>query len=134
MKAQDIDSQPSQAFSVTQTALVVLLVLQTTMLFALFTRTQPHPPLDTPLFGMGPFLGANIALAAAASMLGAQRTSAGRLGCILVILFALLTFGPQKWLDPAFPSIWPAVLIAQVAIVTVALTCFRAWRTPVASN
>ena len=128
MLTNENDLSNTTAYSATQTALLVLLILQIAMLFAMFTRTAPHPPLDIPLFGMGPFLSASIALAAAALMLGAQRTGAGRFMCALVVLFALLTFGPQKWLDPAFPKIWPAVVLAQMAIVTLAYTCVYAQR------
>lgn len=102
-------------------ALTSLGLLQAVMLAALFTRTEPHPPLTIPLFALAPFLGASITACAAAVM--SDRHS--RFGLVLsgVALFlALVSFGPQKWFDPAFPQIWPAVIAAQICI------CAGAWR------
>ena len=38
---------------------------------------------------------------------------------LLAALMAMLSFGPQKYLDPQFPLIWPAVLTAQIAVIAV---------------
>jgi hypothetical protein len=75
---------------------------------------------------MGPYLGATIALCVAAFMLGAEKTTLGRIVSYVEVVFAIIAFGPQKWWDPAFPKIWPALLLAQVAIVGVIWSCWRA--------
>jgi len=125
MDSEEFDRRSMHHYSASQAALVVLLILQTTMLLAMFSRTEPHPPVSIPLFGMAPFLGASIALAISACMLGAHHTKTGRMLCLLVLLFALVTFGPQKWLDPTFDKIWPAVVLAQLAMIVVGVSCYR---------
>ncbi|MRU14780.1 hypothetical protein FDP25_04970 [Roseovarius sp. A21] len=104
-------------------ALLGLVVLQLVMLTALYAGVPPHPPEATPLFGIAPFLGMALAAALAAMTLGA--TGAGRLIAAFAALAAAISFGPQKYLDPAFPLIWPAVLSGQVAIVTVLVMVFK---------
>ncbi|MDP6342914.1 MAG: hypothetical protein QF578_16475 [Alphaproteobacteria bacterium] len=100
-------------------AITVLLTLTGVMLLAMMSRTAPHPPLEVPPFALGPFLGASLAIGAAAFHVLSQ---GGRHGATLAILFALtalVSFGPQKYLDPQFSRIWPAVITAQVAVVTI---------------
>lgn len=109
-------------------SLGVLVVLQIVMLAALFTQTPPHPPLAIPLFGLGPFLGASLAVAIAAVLLGDAMTRAGQAASLLAAALALLCFGPQKWFDPTFGEIWPAVILAQVAIVMLVVVCLGAIR------
>ena len=46
--------------------LVILGVLHLVMLSALYTETVPHPPLRVAPFALGPFLGATLAVIAAA--------------------------------------------------------------------
>lgn len=118
----------SSASRTCRASLGVLLVLQIVMLAALFTETPLHPPLAIPLFGLGPFLGASIAVAVAAFQLGDATTRAGRVASLLAGALALLSFGPQKWFDPAFGGIWPAVVLAQLAIIALVLACFGAIR------
>jgi hypothetical protein len=96
-------------------ALACLILLQTVMLASLYAGVVPHPPAVTPLFGIGPFLGASLSVAVAALILGPSRTPAGRALAGLAALAALVSFGPQKYFDPQFPLIWPAVLSGQVA-------------------
>jgi hypothetical protein len=99
--------RPSQA------ALACLIVLQTVMLASLYAGVAPHPPMATPLFGIGPFLGAALSAAVAALILGPS--GAGRALAGLAAVAALVSFGPQKYLDPQIGLIWPAVLAGQVA-------------------
>ncbi len=106
--------------SPTTTALSGLIILQSVMLAAMFTLTQPHPPIAIPLFGMGPFLGTSIALAVCAIMSGSEESKTGRTLAALATFTALLSFGPQKWFDPQFPQIWPAVISAQICAVVIA--------------
>lgn len=104
-------------------SILILLVLTGVMLLALFSRTAPHPPLDVPPFALGPFLGASLAIGVAAFHLV---QNGARFGWALAILFAvtaLISFGPQKYFDPAFSRIWPAVITAQVAVVVIAAWC-----------
>jgi hypothetical protein len=96
-----------------QAALACLILLQTVMLASLYAGVAPHPPAATPLFGIGPFLGASLSAAVAALILGPSR--AGRVLAGLAAVAALVSFGSQKYLDPQFPLIWPAVLSGQVA-------------------
>jgi hypothetical protein len=102
-----------------QAALACLILLQSTMLASLFAGIPPHPPAETPLFGMGPFLGASLSVAVAALILGSGPTLVGRLFTGLAALAALVSFGPQKYLDPQFPLIWPAVISGQVAAAVI---------------
>ncbi|CUH76257.1 hypothetical protein TRM7557_00793 [Tritonibacter multivorans] len=103
-------------------ALLVLIVLQTVMLSALYAGIPPHPPVATPLFGIAPFIGASLAVAAAAIVLGPDHGT-GRQLAVLAALMGLVSFGPQKYLDAQFALIWPAVMVGQAAVVTI---CLRA--------
>lgn len=96
-----------------QAALACLILLQTVMLASLYAGVAPHPPAATPIFGIGPFLGASLSAAVAALILGPS--PAGRVLAGLAAVAALVSFGPQKYLDPQFALIWPAVLSGQVA-------------------
>ena len=77
---------------------------------------------------MAPFLGASIAVTVAALMLGGVDSLIGRVTSATAVLLALLSFGPQKWLDPSIGRIWPAVLLAQVAVVVIGISWFAALR------
>ena len=100
-------------------AIVALLVLTGVMLFALFTRTKPHPPLEVAPFAIGPFLGASLAIGAAAFHLVRQGARYGSTLAVLFALTALVSFGPQKYFDPVFSRIWPTVITAQIAVVVI---------------
>jgi hypothetical protein len=102
-----------------QAALACLILLQTVMLASLYAGVAPHPPASTPLFGIGPFLGAALSAAVAALILGPS--PAGRVLAGLAAVAALVSFGPQKYLDPQFALIWPAVLSGQVAAAVILL-------------
>ncbi len=106
-------------------ALCVLIVLQLTMLGALFTQTSPHPPLAVPPFALGPFLGAALSVAVAALVLGGTTSRSGGVTSVVAAMLALVSFGPQKWIDPAIGQIWPAVLLGQIA--SVALIIISLW-------
>ena len=96
-------------------ALSVLIVLQLVMLSALYAGVAPHPPLATPLFGMAPFIGASVSAALAAVICGPTSRPAGRMLAGLAVALALVSFGPQKYLDPQIALIWPAVVTGQIA-------------------
>lgn len=100
-------------------ALSVLIILQVVMLGALYAQVPPHPPATIPLFAIAPFLAVALATAAAALIVGPVASRTGKALSLLAALMAMLSFGPQKYLDPQFPLIWPAVLIAQVAVIAV---------------
>ena len=95
-------------------ALLGLAILQAFMFLALLAELAPHPPRVTPLFAMGPFLAASVALCLGVLWLprGAGRLSAAL--SVLAAFMALLSYGPQKWADPNIAEIWPAVLLGQV--------------------
>lgn len=100
----------------TRAALAILMVTHGLMLFALYTGTEPHPPVRIPLFAMAPFLSALIGCALATWIM-AERRAALPLALLTAALSAV-SFGPHKYFDAAFPDIWPAVLMSQAAIVT----------------
>ncbi|MEM6382968.1 MAG: hypothetical protein AAF739_09860 [Pseudomonadota bacterium] len=99
-------------------ALGVLIILQLTMLMFLLAGLQPHPPRAIPLFAMGPFLGTSLAIAVAALICGPDTTRTGRSLSVVAAFCALLSYGPQKYFDPAIGEIWPAVVAGQIAAVT----------------
>lgn len=109
-------------------AILVLLTLTGVMLLALFFRTAPHPPIEVPPFALGPFLGASLALGAAAFHLIREGGRHGGAIAVLFALTALVSFGPQKYLDPAFSRIWPAVITAQLAVAVILAWGFLASR------
>lgn len=104
--------------------LVMLIILQAVMLASLFAGVAPHPPTKIPLGGIGPILGASFAVAAAAILLGPVTSGAGRVFALLAVVIALLSFGPQKYLDTQFPLIWPAVLLGQLSAIMVLVSIF----------
>lgn len=99
-------------------ALSSLIILNLMLLVFLLAGIEPHPPVRIPLFGMGPFLGANLAAGVSALILGATTSRAGRVLSGVAIVLALVSFGPHKLLDPALPLIWPALCTAWVAVAT----------------
>lgn len=112
----DTSSQSNSGTEIAAAAILALLVLTLVMLTALYTETPPHPPRTIPLFALAPFFGASLAIGAAAyHQLRRNAPGAAPLALIFAVT-ALLSFGPQKYVDPAFPEIWPAVVAAQLAI------------------
>ncbi|MCY6383433.1 hypothetical protein [Hoeflea prorocentri] len=105
-------------------ALTALIILQLVMLGALFAGVPPHPPETTPLFGIGPFLGMSLSVTAAALMTGSAATRTGSVLCVLAVLCAFVSFGPQKYFDEQFDLIWPAVVCGQFASVVLLLRVF----------
>ena len=100
-------------------ALATLIMLQAIMLSALYAGIKPHPPIATPLFGIAPFLGASLSVAFAALIVQPLSTVSGRSLSILAAILALVSFGPQKYLDAQFPLIWPAVVLGQIAALVI---------------
>ena len=100
-------------------AILVILVLTSVMLLALYSRTEPHPPLEVPLFAIGPFLGAFLAIGAAAIYLVRRGARYGGILAVLFALLALMSFGPQKYFDPGFSRVWPAVITVQIAVIVI---------------
>lgn len=96
-------------------ALSTLIILQLVMLASLFAGVAPHPPRAIPLFAMAPFLAASMAIATMALVLGPLSSKAARVLTGLAVITALISYGPQKWIDPAIGEIWPAVLLGQIA-------------------
>jgi len=80
------------------------------MLFSLFTKTVPHPPLTVPPFALAPFLGTSISLGVLAATLIHHRLKTGYMAAILFALASLVSFGPQKLLANELALIWPAVV------------------------
>ena len=113
------EANADQADNVASAAIIANLVVTAVMLFALFTGTVPHPPLEVAPFALALFFGATLALGAAALYLARHHA---RLGAALALLFALaclVSFGPQKYFDPMFDRIWPAVITGQFATAAI---------------
>ncbi|MEX0344255.1 MAG: hypothetical protein AB3N20_04985 [Rhizobiaceae bacterium] len=110
-------------------ALTVLIILQSVMLISLFAGVPPHPPAATPAFGMGPFIGSSVAFAASALIIGVTSSHTGRAFGVVAAVMALVSFGPQKYVDPQFHLIWPAVLTAQLTTVILIVLVFKSVRT-----
>ena len=111
-----------------QAALGAIAALQIVMLASMLAQLPPHPPLTTPLFALGPFLGASIAIAIAGLILGTGGTRTGAIISIIAAVLALVSFGPQKWADAAIPQIWPAVLLGQIAAAVIIGCAFKTLR------
>ncbi len=125
MSAQSQISAERERVRLTAIALFMAIV-QIAMLGALYSQTAPHPPLAVPPFAIAPMLSASIALCLVLGWLAAQGDKgAVKLIALPVILLALVSYGPQKYLDPAFPQIWIAVVPMQVATVALALMSYR---------
>lgn len=110
-------------------ALASLVILNLMLLVFLLAGVQPSPPVTTSLFGMGPFLGANLAAGVSALILlpaldarHAAHTPGTALACRvligLTVVLALVSFGPHKLFNPMLPLIWPALAVAWVAVLT----------------
>jgi Na+/phosphate symporter len=108
----------------TTAALSVLIILQTVMLTALFADVAPHPPVATPMFGIAPFLGASIGTAVAAIIVGGKPSRIGNILSLAATVMALISFGPQKYLDAQFGLIWPAVIGGQIASLAIIRSLF----------
>ncbi len=98
-------------------ACTMLIAVQGLMLASLYFGIEPHPPRTIPLFAMPPFLAVSIGTALCAMRLAGTR--AGDILAALTAAFALLSFGPQKYFDPAFPEIWIAVIASQISILAI---------------
>lgn len=118
----------TQSTRSTVAALATLIVLQAVMLSALYAGIRPHPPAATPIFGIAPFIGASVATALAAILVDPLKTSSGRMLSLLSALAALVSFGPQKYLDAQIGLIWPAVLAGQVAALVILVQTVRTLR------
>jgi hypothetical protein len=100
-------------------ALTTLILLQGIMLSALYAGIRPHPPVTTPLFGIAPFIGAAMSIALAAIIVQPLGSREGRILSVIAALMALISFGPQKYFDPQFGLIYPAVLLGQFAALVI---------------
>lgn len=114
------DPRPAQA------ALAMLITLHALMLAALYTGTDPHPPIAVAPFAIAPFLSVSIGTALAAIILASHR--AGSILSLLASALALVSFGPQKYFDAAFPMIWPAVIAAQISVAFLIAQALQARR------
>jgi hypothetical protein len=105
--------------------LVSLVILQLIMVFSLFAKVPPHPPETIPISGIGPLIGVSISLALSAILVGPTKDRVGRVLSVFAVTLALLSYGPQKYFDPQFPLIWPAVICAQIAALVILAGVFN---------
>ncbi|GIT92885.1 hypothetical protein JANAI62_33430 [Jannaschia pagri] len=110
---------------IARAGLSALIILQAVMLTALYAGVPPHPPAATPLFAMAPWLGAALALAAAALILGPTSSGLGRSVAGLAALMALVSYGPHKLLDAQIAGIWPSVCLGMAAAGAVVACALR---------
>ncbi len=104
-------------------ACLMLAVIQGVMLASLWFGVAPHPPRAIPLFAMAPFLAVSIGTALMARVLISERI--GQFLASLAAAMALLSFGPQKYFDPAFDEIWVAVIASQLTVISIAYALLR---------
>ncbi|WP_432448691.1 hypothetical protein [Aliiroseovarius marinus] len=116
---------PSQHDKLAAAGLAMLIILQAVMLASLFAGVQPHPPVKIPLGAIAPILAAGFATATAGIMLRPS-SAIGQVFAILAVLIAMLSFGPQKYLNDQFHLIWPAVTLGQISAVMVLGSLFGA--------
>ena len=109
-------------------ALICLILVHAVMLMALFAGVEPHPPARVAPFGMAPFLSAMMSAGLAAMILGAFQTPAGTVFAIAAAVMSLVSFGPHKVFDPAFPLIWPAFATVWISIAALTLRFFAVHR------
>lgn len=121
---------PTPSDRIATAALATLILLQVVLLTALYAGVRPHPPEATPLFGIAPFLGASISVAVSALIIGPLKSAVGRTPSVLAAFAALVSFGPQKYLDPQFGLIWPAVILGQIAALVLIGQVIRAFERP----
>lgn len=95
-------------------AIASLIILQVVMLGSLFAQTVPHPPAIIPISGIGPFLSVSLSAAIGALILGPLSGKAGRVLGLVAAMLAMVSFGPQKYIDPQFSLVWPAVVFGQL--------------------
>ncbi len=126
MSSPDVQAT-NEAVPVTA-AILALLTITGAMLLALFFQSVPHPPQGIPLFALGPFFGASLAIGAAAFHLLRHNASCGMTLAVVFALISLLSFGPHKYIDPSFSRIWPAVITGQIATLVIFYGSFVAWR------
>lgn len=100
-----------------RSACLMLAVIQVVMLASLYFDVAPHPPRAIAPFAMAPFLAVSIGLCLCAMQLA--DTLPGRVLAGLSVFCALLSFGPQKYVDPSFSEIWVAVIAAQIASLVI---------------
>lgn len=124
----------TQANRHTYAALATLILLQLIMLSALYAGIRPHPPVSTPLFGIAPFLGASVSIAAWAMIAQPLTNAIGRSLAALAALMALVSFGPQKYFDAQFALIWPAVILGQISALVIFFQVFGIIRMRAASG
>lgn len=123
---------PSQQDKLAIAGLAMLIILQAVMLASLFAGIQPHPPVTIPLGAIAPILAAGFATATAGILL--QPTSSiGRIFAIVAALIAMLSFGPQKYLNDQFYLIWPAVVLGQISALMIVAAIFGPRRQAVAA-
>ncbi|TDQ66299.1 hypothetical protein ATL17_0292 [Maritalea mobilis] len=109
-------------------AIAGLIILQVVMLGSLYAQIEPHPPAIIPISGIGPFLSVSLSAAVGALMLGPLHSRAGRVLGLIAALLAMISFGPQKYIDPQFPLVWPAVVFGQMCAAYIAFANIRHWR------
>lgn len=109
-------------------AIAGLIILQVVMLGSLYAQITPHPPAIIPISGIGPFLSVSLSAAAGALMLGPLNSRAGRVLGLIAALLAMISFGPQKYIDPQFSLVWPAVVFGQLCAVYIVFANIRHWR------
>ena len=109
-----------------QIALATLIILQLVMLLSLMAGVPPHPPASIKLFAIAPFIAVAISAAVGAYIAEPVASRTGQILSLLAALCALISFGPQKYVDVQFHLIWPAVIAGQIASAFLIVMAIRA--------
>lgn len=92
-----------------------LVVLNGVLLASFLFQVQPHPEVNLgPLGGAGPFVGTTIAVSVVTVALVTWSNPSGYGLALLVVVQNIVTFGPQKLLEPSATLTYPAVVTGSV--------------------
>ncbi len=117
-------TRPSLTVQLGIASLIGLLTIHCVMLGALFAQVPPNPPGR-----FGPYIGAIVALAAAALPLYWWRSRVGKVAALLVALMCLLSVGPQKILvEPAALQLLPVILLGSTLSLTLIAATVMGWK------
>jgi len=88
-------------------------------LILLTAGIRPHPPVEMPIFGIGPNLGISASNAPAAMTVSPLAGTIGSVVSVFAVFVVLLSFGLQEYVDALFGLIKPAVILGQLAALVI---------------
>ncbi|MFC1968847.1 hypothetical protein ACFLVX_05655 [Chloroflexota bacterium] len=117
--------KPSWNIQMAISALAGLIILEGVLLGALWAQVQPHPEAR-----LGPFIATSLSLAIVSIPLVWWRNKIGYTISIIVGLFGLLAFGPQKFFTESATAnqIFPAIIVGTVLSVALIIGSVVSWK------